>query len=183
MGEASAEPGTASSFDTTFATIFETETSFVWNTLRRFGVPPRDLEDLSHDVFLTVHRRLKDYDPSRPLRPWLFGIVYRTAWRYRELARNRYELVGAEVDVADENAPADEQLMAHQARQRLLSALETIDLDQRAVFLMHDLEGCPMPEIATTLSIPLNTAYSRLRLARGRVKAALERMHAKEGGP
>jgi DNA-directed RNA polymerase specialized sigma24 family protein len=43
-----------------------------------------------------------------------------------------------------------------------------LDLDRRAVFVMHALDEIPVPEIASTLAIPLNTAYSRMRLARWR---------------
>jgi len=39
-------------------------------------------------------------------------------------------------------------------------------IDKRAVLVMHDMDGVAMPKIAEALSIPLNTAYSRLRLAR-----------------
>ena len=40
-------------------------------TLKRLGVQDRDLEDVVHEVFITVHRRLCDYDPTRPLRAWV----------------------------------------------------------------------------------------------------------------
>ena len=41
----------------------------MWHTLRRLGVRQRDLADVTHDVFVTVYRRLDSYDPARPLRP------------------------------------------------------------------------------------------------------------------
>src|SRR5262245_47602718 len=82
--------------------LFKAESSYVWNTLRRLGVQERDLEDLTHEVFLTVHRRLGDYDATRPVRPWLFGIALRTALRYRELARHRRELVTEPPEAVDQ---------------------------------------------------------------------------------
>ena len=63
----------------TFRQIYEAELGYVYTSLRRLGVKVRHLEDLTHDVFLVVHRKLDDYDSSRPLRPWLFGIAYRVA--------------------------------------------------------------------------------------------------------
>jgi RNA polymerase sigma-70 factor (ECF subfamily) len=161
-----------------FRTVFESESGFVWNVLRRFGVPARDLEDLTHDVFVTVYRRLDDYDRSRPLRPWLFGIAFRQAIRYRELARNHREVLDPAPEPADEATRADERLMAHEARAVLEKALDTLDLDRRAVFVLHELESLTMPDIADALAIPLNTAYSRLRLARAQVKAAVQRLRA-----
>jgi RNA polymerase sigma-70 factor (ECF subfamily) len=171
----STTPG-GSALPFSFREVFTRECSFVWNALRRLGVPPGDIEDLAHDVFLTVHLRLGDYDRQRPIRPWLFGIAFRVAARYRELARNRYEtLRPPPPDSADPSPLIDDQVARRQAQEELARALDELELGQRAVFLMHDLEGFSMPEIASALSVPLNTAYSRLRLARERLKHVLAR--------
>ena len=50
------------------------------------------------------------------------------------------------------------------------------------MFVMHELDGHAAPEIADAMGIPLNTAYSRLRLARQDFAAAIKRIHAPEGG-
>jgi RNA polymerase sigma-70 factor (ECF subfamily) len=71
---------------------------------------------------------------------------------------------------------------AQQQRQLLARALAALDLDKRAVLVMHDVDGHPMPEIAEALSIPLNTAYSRLRLAREQFAIAVRRMQGKDHG-
>lgn len=164
-----------------FAIVFRSEASFVWRTLRRLGVHAADLEDLCSDVFLTFYRRQADYDPARPLRPWLFGIAYRTAARYRELARHRREVSSQELEARDERPGPDEQLAAFEARQLLAQALAELELDRRAVFIMHDIEGCGMAEIAASLEIPLNTGYSRLRLARAQLKGALQQLRRRPG--
>lgn len=164
-----------------FETIFRNEASFVWRTLRRLGVRESDLEDICNEVFLTVYRRFPDYDPTRPLRPWLFGIAYRTAARYRDLARHRREVRTDELEAADLTPGPDEQLAAFQARRMLARALARLDLDRRAVFIMHDVEECGMAEIAASLGIPLNTGYSRLRLARAELKDALQQLRKEQG--
>jgi RNA polymerase sigma-70 factor, ECF subfamily len=158
-----------------FRALFEAEFSYVSHTLRRLGVREADLEDVAHDVFITVHRLLPQYDPRRPLRPWLFGVAFRVASDYRRLARHTREVSqqprGEPVDGA---LPADEQLAAEQARRLVIEALGELELDRRAVLVMHDIDGHAMPEIAQALSIPLNTAYSRLRLARVELRAAVQ---------
>ena len=60
-------------------------------------------------------------------------------------------------------------------------ALDALDLDRRSVFVMHELDGQAVPEIARTLSIPLNTAYSRLRLARRDFVDAVKRARSVGG--
>jgi RNA polymerase sigma-70 factor (ECF subfamily) len=165
-----------------FREIYEAHAGYVWNTLRRLGVREGDLEDVVHEVFLAVYKRLGDYDPAKPLRPWLFGFSFRTASDYRSRARHRREVAEAEMEVADEAPAADEQVEAQRRRALVNAALEAIELGRRAVFIMHEIDGAPIPEVASALGIPLNTAYSRLRLAREEFGAAVRRLQAKKGG-
>jgi RNA polymerase sigma-70 factor, ECF subfamily len=164
-----------------FRTIFEGEFAYVAHTLRRLGVAERDLDDVTHDVFVAVYRCLHQYDAARPLRPWLFGTAFRVASDHRRLARNHREVLGDPTEPIDESPGADQQLASHESRELVLLALGALDLDRRAVLVMHDIDGHTMPEIAEGLSIPLNTAYSRLRLAREQFKAAVRRLRGRRG--
>lgn len=165
-----------------FRAIFEAELSYVLHTLYRLGVRRADLEDLAHEVFVAVHGLLPGYDPARPLRPWLFGIAFRIASDYRRRARFTREVPRDQAgDVASDAPGADDRIAAEQARRLVIEALQELDLDRRAVIVMHDIDGCPMPEIAHALSIPLNTAYSRLRLGREQLKAAVKRIRLRRG--
>src|SRR5688500_14034016 len=116
-----------------FAAIYEAELDYVWRSLRRLGAPAADLEDLAHGLFLVVHRRLADYDPTRPLRPWLFGIAVRVVAAGR---RKRGPLAGAPPELPDPAAPADDRVEARQARDLLTAALARIPLEQRAVVVL-----------------------------------------------
>jgi RNA polymerase sigma-70 factor (ECF subfamily) len=162
-----------------FRAVFDAEHGYVWNTLRRLGVREADLKDQSQEVFMVIHGLLPDYDPTRPIRPWLFGIAYRIALRYRSLARHRREAFEEVDDRADAAPRADEQIEAAQRRALVLAAIDEIDLPKRAVFVMTEIDGATMPEIAEALAIPLNTAYSRLRLAREEVAGAIQRLRAR----
>jgi RNA polymerase sigma-70 factor, ECF subfamily len=159
--------------------IFDAHFDYVWNTLRRLGVREFDLEDLSHEVFLKVHARLADYDAARPMRPWLFGFAYRVAADHRRLARHRLEVLGAPVEAVDPVRPPDERIEADEERALVEAALAELDFDRRAVIMLHDVEDVPVPAIAAELGIPVNTAYSRLRLAREDLAAAVTRQRRK----
>ncbi len=148
-----------------FRSIFDREFSYVWTSLRRLGVAPRDLEDVTHDVFVEVFRNLARYDAARPLRPWLFAFAFRFASDYRRLARHRVE-VFEEPAGTSADPPADDVVAARELRAVITKALDSIELVRRGVFILHELDARPMAEIAETLGIPLNTAYSRLRVAR-----------------
>lgn len=158
-----------------FEEIFEAQLPYVWTSLKRLGVAPRDLEDVAHELFLQVLKRLPECDMSQPIRPWLFAFAVRYAADYRRLARHKTDLLGSEEPVATSSSP--EGALAAVERERLvLRALESIDMDRRAVFVLHELDEVPMSEITTALGIPLHTGYSRLRVAREEFVAGVRRL-------
>jgi RNA polymerase sigma-70 factor (ECF subfamily) len=178
---AATPPVTAEPQAPDFAALFEREFDYVWFTLRRFGVPDRDLEDVAHDVFLHVHRHLGEYDPRRPARPWLCSFVFRAASDYRKLARHRVERLDGPIDTTDPAPSPADRVAARQSLELAWAALDQLDADRRAVFVLHDVEGFAVPEAAEILGVPLNTAYSRLRLARDQFAKALHRLRARRG--
>lgn len=162
--------------------VFRANARFVSNTLRRFGVPTEDLPDQLQEVFFVVFRMQRSYDVTRPLRPWLFGIAYRVAGRYRQ-ARGR-GTASEDLDdvvVADRAPLADATIETREAQALVLAALERVDLGRRAVLILADIEGETVPAISEALQIPLNTAYSRLRLAREEFSQAVTRLRRKQG--
>ncbi len=167
-----------------FQALFVAEFGYVYKTLRRFGVAERDLPDLCHELFVAVFRRFDDFDRSRPIRPWLCGFATRVAADYRRLARHRFELVDAtSAEERGADSRADGAFRALEARDLVLKGLSALDLDRRAVLVMHDIDGHAMPDIARALGVPLNTAYSRLRLARADFRAAVNRIRPEGGTP
>jgi RNA polymerase sigma-70 factor (ECF subfamily) len=164
----------------TLRDLFTMHAGYVWNTLRRLGVPPSDLEDLTHDVFLQVDRHLADFDTTRPVRPWLFGFAYRIASQHRRRAYRRRETYGEPDTALHPGPPPDEQLEADERRRLVLDALQRIELERRAVFVLYEIDGTPMAEIAQSLGIPVNTAYSRLRTARAEFAAAVKSLRAQK---
>ncbi len=150
---------------------FRLEFDYLCRTLRRFGIREADVEDLVHEVFLVLHDKWSEYDPRRPLRPYLFGITFRVAAQHR---RRHSREVSGEIPEQVSKAPSpDRAVSVHEARSLALLALERLPLPRRAVFVMHDLDEIPMREIASSMGISLYTAYSRLRKARQEFERAV----------
>jgi RNA polymerase sigma-70 factor, ECF subfamily len=149
-----------------FQDVFQAHSQYVWVTLRRLGARPAELEDLTHDVFIQVLRHLDEYDPERPMRPWLFAFAFRVAAEDRRRVRRRPE-VAADLGQAPDFKPGPvEELLQQERRELARAAIDEVELNRRAVFILHELDGFAIPEVAKSLAIPLATAYSRLRLAR-----------------
>ena len=146
----------------------------MFHALRWLGARPDEVEDLAQEVFIALRRSWPHYDSSRPLRPYLFGVAFRVVSMQRR--KRKRELAFASLEIRDGGAGPDEALQAKQARATVMRALERVPLRRRAVLVMHDLEEVPTAEVAAALSIPLFTAYSRLRKARKELEAALRRI-------
>ena len=127
-------------------------------------------------MLVVVHRQGRTYDPARPLRGWLFGICAGLARNYRRRAFRRFESLSAEPpEVRDAGSPED-ALDARRRRERGARVLAELDPEQRAVFVMFEVEGMSGKAIAELLDVPLGTVHSRLHSARKSLLAALGEM-------
>lgn len=170
------EPAPAPAPAPVFREIFERELTFVYNSLRRLGIRDAELPDATQEVFATVAGVLGDYDASRPLRPWLFGIAYRVGMRYLDVAHRRRE-VPSEIPEAPDSSPGAEAVIERkETRDLAREALSKVEPSRRAVLILNHFEGLSVPEIASTLNIPVNTAYSRLNRARQEFSEAARRL-------
>jgi RNA polymerase sigma-70 factor (ECF subfamily) len=157
-----------------FAVAYREHLSWMLHAVRRLGVTPAEREDVVHDVFSTAWRKIESYLPDRPMRPWLFGIAFRVVAN-RKAARTGSETLEAEFDARRGAVGQPDSLVeAEVTRQNIQRALEQIPLEQRALFIGHDIDQTPITELARELEIPLNTAYSRLRLARDRFQKVFD---------
>jgi RNA polymerase sigma-70 factor (ECF subfamily) len=163
------------SFEELYAETFE----FVWRTLRRLGVPESDVADVAQEVFLVVHRRLPDFEPRARVTTWLYPICLHAARDRRRRAHVRHEVFRGAVEVADTGPSVSRGLERQDDFELFDEALEGVNFDQRAVFVLFELEELRGEDIAVLLGIPLGTVYSRLRLARAAFRRGVVRLAAR----
>lgn len=145
--------------------LFEVYAAFVWRTLKYQSVAERDLDDVGQEVFLTIFRKLPEFEPRASLRAWIYGICLRIASDYRKRAHHRHEILVHELpEIGHTEASSETDRLA--AKNQLTRLLERLDEDKRAVFVLHEIENIPMDEIALILECPLRTIYSRLTAAK-----------------
>lgn len=166
------------------AAIYSEHAQFLWKSLYRMGVPEADLPDALQEVLCVVHRRLGSFDGRSQLTTWLFGICLRVAATLRRTRRRRRE-DPLEVEVAssvlvETNHPESRALQSD-ARRRLALALDALDPEKRAVFVMFEIEGMGCAEIAALLGVPKGTVFSRLSHARQAFIEQLGRLDKREG--
>jgi RNA polymerase sigma-70 factor (ECF subfamily) len=149
--------------------LFQAHGSFVLRLVRRLGGAPPEVEDIAQEVFLQVHNTLPRMDPRVPPRSWLFGIVRRVVANHRRKTRRRNDFL-AEIEHRERAREASAAPHGWRERWLLDQALDRLDADKREVFVLFELEGLPMKEVAQLVGCLLATAYSRLHAARSIVQ-------------
>jgi RNA polymerase sigma-70 factor, ECF subfamily len=160
--------------------LFHDHFDLVWRTVRRLGVPPEALDDAAQEVFVIASRRLAAIEPGKE-RAFLYGTAVRVASTARRTSSRRRRAQpppedGGAIDPAD-TAPAPDELVDRKRARELLDELVArLPDDTRPVFVLYELEGLTMDEIATCLEVPPGTVASRLRRARETFQAAVAKL-------
>ena len=147
----------------------------------RFTGQRADAEDLVQDVVLKLYPRLQEIQKIEQLAPWLARVLYRHfVDRVRSKQRSPLHLVDKDESILDEHKneipnPA-ENVEAALLQNRLQEALNQLNEDQRALMILHDVEGYTLNEIHTMHDVSIGTLKSRLNRARSRLRELLKNM-------
>ena len=163
-----------------FASLIATYRRPVYSYLIRCGVAEPDRDDLFQETFIRIHAAAAQYDPARPLHPWLFTIVANAVRTYHRKKKVR-EMVFAEppaVEPKTDGADGERQAMARQTAIWLEQEIQQLPLAQREVLVLTCIEQLPQKEVAEILGLPVNTVKTHLRRAR---LALVGRMARRDG--
>ncbi len=161
-----------------FRALFEAHYAFVWRTMRHFGLDATTADDAAQDAFVVVHRRIADFDGRTHIRSWLFGIARRVASTHERGARCAERRL-QHVEQPSPPERLEDTIARSEANDWVTRFLDSLPEAQRDAFYLAEVEGLPAKEDTASLGINVNTAYSRLRLARERFAQALRRRNAK----
>ncbi len=153
---------------------FQRDSSFIVSTLRRLGVRPADIQDLTQDVFMAMCRSWPKYDPSRPWRRYLFAIVFHTAAAHQR--KHRREVLVDYLDPLDTAQTAEESFRSAQEQLLVQRALDRVPAARRSLLVMHHIDGIPVTDAARDMLIPLSTAYTWMRRGHKELRRALKRL-------
>lgn len=164
-----------------FRMLFAAHAPFVARCARTYGVRDDDVPDVVQQVFVALHQAIaRGLDLSRPLRPWLCAVTYRTARDHRRRAMNQREVLSVTgcIEAADAAPDPEETVQAIDVHRMTNRVLDELPPELRIVLAMSDIDELPVSAIAAALEIPLGTAYTRLRAARRAFEEAWNRQRA-----
>lgn len=134
--------------------------------------PGVDVDDVVHEVFVVVQRRLPAFRPDARVTTWLYEITLRVVrgWRRRAFWRRWLRLPdrGDAADVPSESAGPLQVLEAKRATELVYRALDRLRESDRTLLILFEIEGLSGQEIAGLTGVSLGTVWVRLHRARAR---------------
>jgi RNA polymerase sigma-70 factor, ECF subfamily len=128
-----------------------------------------EAEDVAQDALVAVLRSLPSYRGEGQFERWVDRVTQRVVFAASRRRRAERELRLAYEGEAPAASHDIEQVLAFR---RALRLLDTLPYEQGRAILLHHVYGMSVPEIAAALAIPVETARSRLRLARQKTRHA-----------
>lgn len=167
-----ARSGDAAAFQRLFREHRENVARLVY---RMMGSSP-DQEDVIQEVFLQVHRSLKDFRGQSRFSTWLYRVTVNVVLMYRRAQRSRPVLVEevAAAPPVDVRVSPDEQAARRARVDAFRRLLDRLSEKKRTVFVLHELEGMAPTEISKVVDAPVLTVRTRLFYARRELEALLQ---------
>jgi RNA polymerase sigma-70 factor (ECF subfamily) len=157
---------------------------FIWRCLRRFGVQPEhQVDDAAQRVFEIAAARIATIEPGRE-RAFLFKTALHVAQEFRRRHARPRELSDQDRIEAEIDGNGDPEGLLEERRWRgvLDLLLDALPIELRSVFVLYELEGMVMLEIAKLFELPPGTVASRLRRARALFHEEARRLRRREEG-
>ncbi len=135
-----------------------------------------EAEEVAQEVFLRVHRSIRNFRGEAKISTWLYAITSRLCLnRLKSRGRTRPAGDTTLARIPDGQPGPGAALEASELEAALHRAIAELDDERRIVVVLRDLHGLAYEEIAAALELPLNTVRSRLHRARMELKERLER--------
>jgi RNA polymerase sigma-70 factor (ECF subfamily) len=155
-----------------FVELFREHAPHAGRVLQNLGVSEADLPGVLEEVFLIIQRKLPGLRGDSSLLLGICGVCLRVAAEYRSRLRESDPGIDDAPPTARSSAPPDDPSERRWALSRLDAALGALDDDQRAVFVLYEIEELTLAELAIVTGAPMPEVYSRLVDARGAIQAA-----------
>ena len=165
-----AAKGDAASRDAAFGQLFRALREPVLGLCLHVTGRRADAEDAMQEVFLAVHRALPRFRGEARLTTWIYRIALRASLRCKA-RRPASHALDSDWPVAD----GEPHMAWREEVRRLLSAMQRLSAEQRAVLSLFAIEGLSHREIADVLGVPEGTIWSRLHKARRSLAEQIDR--------
>jgi RNA polymerase sigma-70 factor (ECF subfamily) len=167
----SAQAGESSAFDE----LVRRYTNVVYRILFKILRHEEDTQDALQDTFVSAYRALPRFRQDAKFSTWIYRIATNAALmkaraRKTNLISLDQPIEDGEVnhvwELPDWSATPDEEVLSSETRRIMEDAIQALPAEQRAAFVLHDVQNFSSAETAEAMGITVSAVNSRLHRAR-----------------
>ena len=133
---------------------------------------PDRAADVTQDALVAAWRDLSALREADRFEAWLHRVLVRTC--HREARRERRQRTAEVRELPLDNTPGHDEFRQVANRDELERGFRRLSVDERAIIVLHHVEGLALAEVADVMGLPLGTVKSRLHRSLQTMRAALE---------
>ena len=164
-----------------FEQLYDRHETGVWRFVFRSVQNNAVTDDLVQELWFSVTRSAASYEPTAKFKTWLFTMARNRVIDHVRTAKNHASIDAENEEgesmfsdlAADSRLGPLRQVSSREQAKALLDAIEQLPEDQREAFLLQAEGDMSVEEIAAAIGVTFETAKSRLRYARNKLKTLL----------
>ena len=164
-----------------FEQLYDRHESGVWRFVFRSVQNQAVADDLVQELWFAVARTAATYEPTAKFKTWLFTMARNRVIDHSRTAKNHASIDAEDEDgasmfsdlAADSRLGPLRQVSSREQAKALLDAIDKLPADQREAFLLQAEGDMSVDDIAAATGVSFETAKSRLRYARNKLKELL----------
>lgn len=152
-----------------FEAIYRKYASFVYNVAYRITPLKEDAQEITQEVFITVHRQLAGFQFKSSLKTWLYRVTVNCALNMLKKKKRECKdvsYIDESYETPDQQNLLEELIKNEDQQHQIERLLRVLNPDERAAIVLRNIEGLSYEEIAQSLNLNINTVRTRLKRAR-----------------
>jgi RNA polymerase sigma-70 factor (ECF subfamily) len=162
-----------------FQTIVEKYRTQVASIAYKMVGDYEDAKDISQIVFVKTYQNLDDFDTTKKLSTWLYRITINASIDFiRKHKKHKHELLDNIFgELKEKKADVERLYQRSLINWAIKSSMEALNPRQKSVFVLRDLEGLDIKEVAQITGMPQATVRWYLHRARSKLRGELTKHH------
>lgn len=166
-----------------FQSLYEATYKDVYRTIAFLVFDKQDVEDIMNEVYIQMWSSIHNYDPNRPFKFWLHGLIVRQVQNWKRKMWKLIRIFEREKSMVQEDFECiDKDIFQIEINEELMSMIKKLSEKLRIVVILRYFNDYSLEEIAKMLEIPLGTVKSRHHLALKELRKKTKDLPLEKGG-
>lgn len=167
-----------------FSELYEQYSKLVYNLSLQYLQHVEEAEEITQDVFVSVHRNIQKFEEQSSYSTWIYRITVNKCLDYLKAKKRKkrfayiqslFNSEGKFIQVVDECSHPGIQLEHKEAYQALFSAINSLSENQKTVLILHKIEQLPQQRVAEIMGLSPKAVESLVQRAKSNLQKKLNR--------